>query len=76
MEVSGICFTGMLSSPDANEAARALDDTRRAIEEDPLMTAPSGGLLGVRLPFGPFLCLAIVEWMLAAPWIAQLYPLR
>ncbi len=29
------------------------------------------GLMAARLPFGPFLCLAILEWMLAGPWIAD-----
>jgi len=33
LKVSGICFTGMISSPDAAEAAWGMDDTRRAIEE-------------------------------------------
>ena len=27
------------------------------------------GILAARLPFGPFLCLAIIEWMLAGEWI-------
>ncbi len=33
MSVSGLCFAGMITSPDAAEAARALDDVRRALDE-------------------------------------------
>lgn len=33
LQVSGLCFAGLIASPDANEAAKALDDVRRAIEE-------------------------------------------
>jgi hypothetical protein len=25
--------------------------------------------MAARMPFGPFLCLAIIEWMLAGDWI-------
>src|SRR5581483_9060681 len=33
MRVSGLCFAGLISSPDEAEAHKALDDVRRAIEE-------------------------------------------
>jgi leader peptidase (prepilin peptidase)/N-methyltransferase len=46
-------------------AAAGDPEARQAVEEDPLATAPGEGLMSARLPFGPFLCLAIIEWMLA-----------
>ncbi len=33
MAVSGLCFAGLISSPNEGEASKALDDVRRAIEE-------------------------------------------
>jgi len=33
LSVSGLCFAGLVTSPDENEARLALDDTRRAIDE-------------------------------------------
>jgi len=33
MMVSGLCFAGLITSPDRSAAAAALDDVRRAIEE-------------------------------------------
>jgi leader peptidase (prepilin peptidase)/N-methyltransferase len=60
---------------DREELERAVEsgdeEAKRALEEDPLATAPAEGLLGARLPFGPFLCLAILEWMLAGTSIQQ-----
>jgi leader peptidase (prepilin peptidase) / N-methyltransferase len=41
------------------------------LEADPLATEPGEGVLAARLPFGPFLCVAIIEWMLAGEWIAD-----
>jgi leader peptidase (prepilin peptidase)/N-methyltransferase len=46
-------------------AAAGDEEAQQAIAEDPLATAPGEGLLAARMPFGPFLCLAILEWMLA-----------
>jgi leader peptidase (prepilin peptidase) / N-methyltransferase len=47
-------------------AAAACDpEARQAVEQDPLASAPGDGVMAARLPFGPFLCLAIIEWMLA-----------
>jgi leader peptidase (prepilin peptidase) / N-methyltransferase len=54
-------------------AASGDEDARRAIEEDPLATAPGSGILAARLPFGPFLCIAIVEWMLAGRFLVDLW---
>jgi leader peptidase (prepilin peptidase) / N-methyltransferase len=48
------------------QAAAAGDlEAKRAIDEDPLATPPAEGFMAARLPFGPFLCIAIIEWMLA-----------
>jgi leader peptidase (prepilin peptidase)/N-methyltransferase len=53
-------------------AAEAGDEeARRAIDEDPLGTAPDDGIMAARLPFGPFLCVAILEWMLAGTWLQE-----
>jgi len=57
---------------ELHRAAAAGDqDAVRALEEDPLAAAPASGLMAARLPFGPFLCVAIVEWMLAGWWIQE-----
>ena len=60
---------------DREELQKAADDgdeeAKRLMEVDPLATAPGEGLMAARLPFGPFLCLAIIEWMLAGPWIRE-----
>ncbi|HEY6463692.1 MAG TPA: prepilin peptidase [Polyangiaceae bacterium] len=50
-------------------AAEGDEEAKRLIEEDPLALEPEEGILAARLPFGPFLCLAIIEWMLAGAWI-------
>jgi leader peptidase (prepilin peptidase)/N-methyltransferase len=55
-------------------AAAGDEEARRAIEEDPLATAPGKGILAARVPFGPFLCLAILEWMLAGEFLAGRWP--
>jgi len=60
---------------DREELSRAAaagdEEAKRALEEDPLGTAPEEGVMAARLPFGPFLCVAILEWMLAGPWIQE-----
>ncbi len=57
---------------ELERAAEAGDEqARRAIEEDPLGTPPAVGIMAARLPFGPFLCVAILEWMLAGTWIEE-----
>jgi leader peptidase (prepilin peptidase) / N-methyltransferase len=58
---------------DRAELRRAADqgDTEAlaALAADPLATPPDEGLMAARMPFGPFLCLAIIEWMLGGEWI-------
>jgi leader peptidase (prepilin peptidase)/N-methyltransferase len=50
-------------------AAEGDEEARQALEDDPLATPPADGIMAARMPFGPFLCLAIIEWMLAGEWI-------
>ena len=48
------------------------DEALQLLAADPLLgSAPGQGFMAARMPFGPFLCLAILEWMLAGPWIAD-----
>jgi leader peptidase (prepilin peptidase)/N-methyltransferase len=54
-------------------AAAGDEEAKRALVEDPLATAPGEGIMAARLPFGPFLCVAIIEWMLAGPWMLARY---
>ncbi len=55
------------------EAAAAAGDVeaKQALADDPLGRPPAAGILAARIPFGPFLCLAILEWMLARNWAWQ-----
>ena len=50
-------------------AAEGDAEAAQLVKDDPLGTPPDEGFLAARLPFGPFLCLAIIEWMLAGAWI-------
>jgi leader peptidase (prepilin peptidase)/N-methyltransferase len=50
-------------------AAEGDEEAKRQLEEDPLAVPPNPGLLQARLPFGPFLCLAILEWMLVGEYL-------
>lgn len=50
-------------------AAEGDEEARKLLEEDPLAVPPGEGVLAARLPFGPFLCLATIEWMLLGEWI-------
>ena len=52
-------------------AAGGDEEARHILELDPLGAAPDDGIMAARMPFGPFLCLAILEWMLAGAWIAD-----
>jgi leader peptidase (prepilin peptidase)/N-methyltransferase len=54
-----------LDREEIEQAAAAGDaEAQRALEEDPLAKPPEEGVLAARLPFGPFLCIAVIEWML------------
>lgn len=56
-------------------AARGGDEeAKRALEQDPLAHPPEGGILAARMPFGPFLCLATIEWMFFASLVRELLP--
>jgi leader peptidase (prepilin peptidase)/N-methyltransferase len=50
-------------------AAEGDEEAKKLIAEDPLAVPPGEGLLSARLPFGPFMCLATIEWMLMAQWL-------
>jgi leader peptidase (prepilin peptidase)/N-methyltransferase len=58
---------------DRAELRRAADqgdaEALAALAADPLATPPDEGFMAARMPFGPFLCLAIIEWMLGGEWI-------
>jgi leader peptidase (prepilin peptidase)/N-methyltransferase len=58
---------------DREELRRAADqgdaEAARALAADPLANPPDEGVMAARMPFGPFLCLAIIEWMLGGDWI-------
>jgi leader peptidase (prepilin peptidase)/N-methyltransferase len=56
-------------------AAAGDEDAKLELEEDPLGVPPKEGFLQARLPYGPFLCLAIIEWMLAGDWIRARLPM-
>jgi leader peptidase (prepilin peptidase)/N-methyltransferase len=60
---------------EALERAAALgdDDARKALADDPLGTAPEPGLLRARLPFGPFLVLACLEFLFLGAWFRGRY---
>ncbi len=73
-----VLVQGRIEEPEAvradreelHRAAQAGDaEAIQALEEDPLAAAPAEGFMAARLPFGPFLCLAIIEWMLGRGWI-------
>lgn len=60
---------------ELERAAAAGDaEAQQALEDDPLGRPPGEGFFAARLPFGPFLCLATIEWMLAGPWLAGWIP--
>jgi leader peptidase (prepilin peptidase)/N-methyltransferase len=52
-------------------AAQGDAEAAQALKDDPLASEPQEGLMAARLPFGPFLCLAIIEWMLGGDWIRE-----
>lgn len=52
-------------------AAEGDAEAKELLAHDPLGEAPEPGLMAARMPFGPFMCLATIEWMLVGPWIAD-----
>lgn len=68
--------SGVLAQREALvSAAQAGDeDAKKELELDPLARPPENGLLSARMPFGPFLCLATIEWMLFAARIREAFP--
>jgi leader peptidase (prepilin peptidase)/N-methyltransferase len=75
-----LAVRGKIEEPEAvradrEELQRAAEsgdpEARKALDDDPLGTAPEEGLMAARLPFGPFLCLATIEWMLAGDWVRE-----
>jgi leader peptidase (prepilin peptidase)/N-methyltransferase len=57
-------------------AAEGDEEAKLLLEQDPLATAPQEGFMAARLPFGPFMCLATIEWMLLGEWIRdRFFPL-
>jgi leader peptidase (prepilin peptidase)/N-methyltransferase len=80
-----LLLRGKLEEPESvrrdreelRRAAAAGDtEAQRALHEDPLATEPAEGILAARQPFGPFLCLAILEWLLAGQWLRDAWALR
>ena len=55
----------------AGRRSRATPRRSQALAEDPLANPPDEGVMAARMPFGPFLCLAIIEWMLGGDWIRE-----
>jgi leader peptidase (prepilin peptidase) / N-methyltransferase len=56
-------------------AAQGDAEAAKILAEDPLAEAPPEGLAGARLAFGPFLCVAFLEWLfLEDALVAQLLP--
>jgi leader peptidase (prepilin peptidase)/N-methyltransferase len=77
-----LAVKGKIEEPDAVKADReeltkaAADgdeDAKRALAEDPLSEPQGEGLGAARLPFGPFLILACLEFLLAGDWLLDRY---
>jgi len=71
---------GKIVEPDAvredrevlkRSAAAGDMEAQQALDDDPLGREPEPGLMSARLPFGPFLCLATLEWMLGGKWLQE-----
>jgi leader peptidase (prepilin peptidase)/N-methyltransferase len=79
-----LALSGKIEEPesvrkDREELQRAAaagdEEAKELLEQDPLATAPGEGFMAARMPFGPFLCVAILEWMLAGEWLKERFPL-
>ncbi len=78
MTVAVLLARGKIQEPEAvradrdallRAAAEGDAEAAQALADDPLATPPGEGFMAARIPFGPFLCLAIIEWMLASEWL-------
>ncbi|HXX67524.1 MAG TPA: A24 family peptidase, partial [Polyangiaceae bacterium] len=78
-----LTIRGRIDEPESVVAQRAAlrsaaeagdDEARKELEQDPLASPPGEGILAARMPFGPFLCLATIEWMLFAGRIHEMLP--
>jgi leader peptidase (prepilin peptidase)/N-methyltransferase len=77
-----VAVKGKIEEPDAvtkdreelqQAAAGGDEDAKRALAEDPLAEPQGEGLGAARLPFGPFLILACLEFLLAGDWVLAWY---
>jgi leader peptidase (prepilin peptidase)/N-methyltransferase len=81
-----LLVAGRIEEPEAvvreREELRALaesgdEEAAQALRDDPLGEAPGEGLAHARVAFGPFLCVAFLEWLFAEDWlVAWLTALR
>ncbi len=49
------------------------EEAKEILADDPLANAPEEGLGKARIPFGPFLILAFLEFLFAGPWFLRAY---
>jgi leader peptidase (prepilin peptidase) / N-methyltransferase len=54
-------------------AAEGDDEAKVILADDPLANAPEDGLGKARMPFGPFLILAFLEFLFAGSWFFRSY---
>ncbi len=73
---------GKIEEPEAVVADRAEmkrladegdEEAKAILADDPLANAPEPGLAQARIPFGPFLILAFLEFLFAGPWLLSTY---
>lgn len=62
----------MLAELDAAEGEEK-ERLRAELEQDPIFNPPEEGLGRARVPFGPFLVLAIVEYALFGAWLREAF---
>jgi leader peptidase (prepilin peptidase)/N-methyltransferase len=73
-----LLVAGRIEEPEGvvreREELRALaaggdEEAAQALRDDPLAEAPGEGLANARVAFGPFLCVAFLEWLFAEDWL-------
>jgi len=84
--IGTLLVAGRIEEPEGvvreREELRALaasgdEEAAAALRDDPLAEAPAEGLANARVAFGPFLCVAFLEWLFAEDWlVAWLTSLR